>query len=158
MATEVFHTTTTWAGNDGTGTAEPTFGRDSELSAESRPTIPGGPTPQYGGDHTGWSPEDLLGLAVSQCHMLWFLHLCQRNSVVVESYVERTSTTLQTHGSKGVVTGVDLDATVELSSGDVELARTLFDKAGELCYIARTLNCPVTHRVEVVAVDPAARS
>lgn len=158
MATETFHTTTTWVGNDGTGTTEPTFGRDSELSADGRPTIPAAPPPKFGGDLSGWSPEDLLGVAVSQCHMLWFLHLCQRNSVVVESYVDHTSTVLETQGSKGAVTGVDLRATVQVSAGEAELVHSLFDKAGELCYVARSLNCPVTHSIEVVGADPTARS
>ena len=147
--------TITWTGNDGTGTADGSFSRESEIAADGRPTIPASPPANFAGAEGGWSPEDLLAAAVSQCHMLWFLHLCARNGVIVQSYVDNATATLETQGSKGSITAVALRATVGISAGEAELTHSLFEKAGDLCYIAKSLNCPVTHHLDVV-IDPGA--
>lgn len=149
MATELFDVTLTWTGNDGTGTSTGRFSREGELAAERRPTIPTSSRPARPDAVHGWTPEDLLAGSVAECHMLWFLHLCSRNAITVESYVDNATATLETEGSHGSVTLVELRATVDISAGDIELTRTLFDKAGELCYIANSLNCPVHHEITV---------
>ncbi len=100
MGTHQFDTTLRWTGNDGRGTAPKDFGRDGELEAEGRPTLPTLPPSAFAGGEGGWSPEHLLVGAVSQCHMLWYLHLCQRNGVVVEDYVDHASGELEVTGSK----------------------------------------------------------
>lgn len=149
MGTHQFDTTLRWTGNDGRGTAPKDFGRDGELEAEGRPTLPTLPPSAFAGGEGGWSPEHLLVGAVSQCHMLWYLHLCQRNGVVVEDYVDHASGELEVTGSKGAMASVTLRAEVRISAGDPQAATELFTTAGELCYVARSLNCPVHHVVEV---------
>jgi organic hydroperoxide reductase OsmC/OhrA len=143
------HVTQRWVGNDGNGTADADFGRDGELAADGRPTIPTGPTPEYQGGPGSWSPEDLLAGAVSQCTMLWFLHLCQRNAVVVSSYVDDVTATLVVAGSSGEVSEVALDVTVGIATGDEALVRSLFEKANDLCYVARSLTTDVVHRLTI---------
>jgi organic hydroperoxide reductase OsmC/OhrA len=142
-----------WVGNDGTGTANPDFRRDGELVAEDRPTIPTGPTPAHHGAPGNWSPEDLLVGAVSQCTMLWFLHLCQRNSIVVSSYIDDATATLTVEGSRGTVSEIALDVSVNIAAGDEELVRSLFEKSNELCYVARSLTIDVVHRLTIERTD-----
>ncbi|MGH3747387.1 MAG: OsmC family protein [Micromonosporaceae bacterium] len=43
--------------------------------------------PSFLGDAGRWNPEELLVASLSQCHMLWYLHLCADNGVVVTEYV-----------------------------------------------------------------------
>jgi organic hydroperoxide reductase OsmC/OhrA len=144
-----------WVGNDGGGTRDPEFSRDGELSADGRPTIPTGPTPEHEGAPGAWSPEDLLAGAVSQCTMLWFLHLCQRNGVVVSSYVDDATATLTVVGSRGSVSEIALDVTVRITTGDDDLVRSLFEKANDLCYVARSLTTDVAHRLTIERTDAA---
>lgn len=144
-----YEITQRWTGNDGSGTSTSRFGRQGELAAEGRPTIPTGPSRDFQGEGGNWSPEDLLAGAVSQCQMLWYLHLCSRNDIVVEDYSDRCTAYLEVDKSRGQVTEVTLDAEVTISAGDRELAERLFEKAGELCYVARSLNCPVRHQISV---------
>ena len=150
MGGREFRTTLSWVGNDGTGTATPTYAKDGELAAEGRPTIPTIPPDGTG----GWSPEHLLLGSVSQCHMLWYLHLCARNGVVVESYEDDATCRLEVTGSEGAVRDVALHARVGISSGEVDTAVGLFELAGEKCYVARSLAEPVRHTVEVSVVAP----
>jgi organic hydroperoxide reductase OsmC/OhrA len=150
------HVRQNWVGDHGSGTTDPDFSRDGELVAEGRPSIPTGPTPDHLGAPGNWGPEDLLAGAVSQCTMLWFLHLCQRNAIVVSSYVDDVTATLTVEGSRGEVTEIALDVTVGLADGDGALVRTLFEKANELCYVARSLRCDVVHELRIERDDEPA--
>lgn len=153
VTTTEFRISQTWTGNDGRGTSSGDFDRSGELAADGSPTIPTAPP---GAADGGWSPEALLLGAVSECQMLWYLHLCARNGIVVESYRDTASGTLAVEGSRGAMTGIHLDARVTISAGDAEQAAALFEVAGERCYIARSLAEPVRHTitVEQVPVSP----
>jgi organic hydroperoxide reductase OsmC/OhrA len=48
----------------------------------------------FRGDPQRWNPEQLLVASVAQCHMLWYLHLCAVNKVVVTSYVDNPTGTM----------------------------------------------------------------
>ncbi|MBX9449150.1 MAG: OsmC family protein [Taibaiella sp.] len=37
-------------------------------------------------DQSKHNPEDLLLSAVASCHMLWYLHLCSEQGIVVMEY------------------------------------------------------------------------
>jgi organic hydroperoxide reductase OsmC/OhrA len=87
--------------------------------------------------------------------MLWFLHLCQRNSIVVSSYIDDATATLTVEGSRGAVTEIALDVTVNIAAGDEELVRSLFEKANELCYVARSLTIDVVRRLTIERTDVA---
>ena len=100
-----------------------------------------------------WSPEDLLAGAVSQCTMLWFLHLCQRNSVVVSSYIDHATANLTVEGSRGALSEIALDVSVSIAAGDEDLVRSLFEKANELCYVARSLTTSVVHQLRIERTD-----
>ena len=151
MAASEFHVTLTWTGNDGRGTSVRDHGTDGELAAAGRPTIP---TLAPRGGPDGWTPEHLLLGSVAQCHMLWYLHLCARNGVVVETYEDAATCRLVVDGSAGSVQDVHLHASVGISAGDPATATQLFAVAGEKCYVARSLTSRVTHDVDVRVLSP----
>ena len=75
-----------WTGNRGTGTsAYRAYGRDLLVSAEGKPPIEGSSDHAFFGDADRWNPEELLVAALSQCHMLSYLHAAAEAGVVVES-------------------------------------------------------------------------
>ncbi len=79
-----------WTGDRGTGTSGyRDYDRAHEVSADGKPVIAGSSDPAFRGDPARWSPEELLVVALSQCHMLWFLHLAAVAGVVVTGYVDR---------------------------------------------------------------------
>ena len=84
-----YEVTVTWTGNRGTGTSGyRDFDRAHDIAAEGRPVIEASSDPSFRGDRSRWNPEQLLVAALSDCHMLWYLHLCAVGGVVVESYVD----------------------------------------------------------------------
>src|SRR5262245_39618679 len=81
--------TVTWTGNTGQGTAGyKSYERANVISAPDRgkADISGSSDAVFRGDASRWNPEDLLVAAASACHMLWYLHLCAVNDVVVLGY------------------------------------------------------------------------
>lgn len=143
----------TWTGNDGTGTTERTYGRDNEITAAGKPTLPGSAPPEFAGDASAWPPEELLVAAVAQCHLLTYLFVCQRNGVVVESYEDSASGTLLVEGAAGGhFTEIVLRPKVTISAGDPELAASLHDQAHSGCYVGSSVNFPVRFEPTITVV------
>ena len=82
-----YETRTTWTGDRGQGTADyRSYDRTLETTCPERPAIPGSSDPAFRGDADRWNPELLLVAALSQCHMLSYLHRCAVGGVVVTGY------------------------------------------------------------------------
>ncbi len=142
----------TWTGNRGTGTSSYRgYDRAHDVAGDALPTIPGSADPAFRGDPARWNPEQLLVAALSQCHMLWYLHLAAEAGVVVTGYVDRaTGTMLEDSDPSGQFVEVVLRPAVVVSQPAMaELARKLHDRAGARCYIARSVNFPVRHEPAV---------
>jgi organic hydroperoxide reductase OsmC/OhrA len=145
--------TTTWTGNQGTGTSDyRSYSRDHTLSTPGPSPILASSDPSFRGDPERWNPEQLLVSALSDCHMLWYLHLCAVGGVVVESYVDEAVGVLATEKSgSGEFTDVLLRPRVVVTSADmVDKARSLHEKANEMCFIARSVNFPVRHAPRIL--------
>lgn len=136
-----------WTGNRGTGTSDyKSYGRDHVVRAEGKPSIDGSSDRSFRGDATRWNPEELLLAALSQCHMLSYLHVAASNGIVVTSYVDAATGTMeQTHDGGGHFTSATLRPVVTISAGDLALATELHHEASEKCFIAASVNFPVVH-------------
>ena len=89
--------------------------------------------------------EELLVASLSSCHMLWYLHLCSVNGVVVLSYEDVASGTMEEGGNgSGTFVRADLGPVVTIASGsDPAKAFTLHEDAHRNCFIAKSVNFPV---------------
>ncbi|QDZ16571.1 OsmC family protein [Humibacter ginsenosidimutans] len=137
-----------WTGNRGTGTSDyRAYGRDHIVRAEGNPPIEGSSDRAFFGDPERWNPEELMVAALSQCHLLSYLHVAQRNGVVVIAYTDTpTGTMTTTPDGGGHFTSVTLRPEVTVSdASQVELAQTLHEEAARLCFIAASVNFPVGH-------------
>lgn len=137
-----------WTGNRGAGTASyRAYDRANEVSADGRPTIEGSSDPEFRGDPARWNPEQLLVAALSQCHLLWFLHLAADAGVVVTAYRDDAVGTMITDGTGGGrFTEVVLRPRVEVADGGMAgRAAALHERANELCFIANSVAFPVRH-------------
>ena len=153
MSDERFEIKTVWTGNTGSETSAYTsYERSHEIRAIGKPTLPGSAAPAYQGDATRYNPEELLIASASACHMLWYLHLCAKAGIVVESYEDAASGELALDASgSGAMAGITLRPLVTIRAGsDPEQATRLHAKAGQMCFIARSLRCDVSHEPTIV--------
>jgi organic hydroperoxide reductase OsmC/OhrA len=150
--THQYHARVTWSGNRGTGTSGyRAYGREHEITAGSKPPIPGSADPVFRGDAARWSPEDLLVASVSACHKLWYLHLCADAGIAVQTYVDDARGEMEEGGDGGGrFVRVTLRPRVTVARGaDLSKARALHERAHALCFIANSVNFPVLHEAEV---------
>ncbi|MGP4002898.1 OsmC family protein [Streptomyces sp. 8N706] len=147
----------TWTGNRGTGTSSyRAFARDHEVTASGLPPIPGSADPAFRGDPARWNPEQGLTASLSQCHMLWYLHLCAVAGVVVTDYTDNAQGTMaETEDGGGRFTEVVLRPQVTVASEEmIKTALDLHKPANEKCFIANSVNFPVHHEPVVTAAAP----
>jgi organic hydroperoxide reductase OsmC/OhrA len=82
--------------------------------------------------------------------MLWYLHLCSVNEIVVLDYRDAATGTLEERDGSGQFVRVTLRPAVKVSPGnDLARAIALHEEAHRLCFIARSVNFPVDVEPEV---------
>ena len=148
-----------WTGNRGSGTSGyREYDRDHEVRAGERPVIAASSDPVFQGDPNRWNPELELAAAASQCHMLWYLHLCAEGGVVVTDYADTPvgTMTMDATGGGGKFTDVILRPAVTVAEPSMaDKAMALHDEINAVCYIARSVNFPVRHQPTVRAATGA---
>lgn len=145
MGEHRYETRIVWTGNQGAGTSDyRAYLRDYDVETPGKATVKASADPHYRGDPSRQNPEDMLVASVSACHMLWYLHFCAVNGIVVESYDDNAEGVMATHkGGAGEFTEIILRPKIEISSGDMEKAEALHKDAHEFCFIARSVNFPI---------------
>jgi len=147
MATREHHyqVNVRWTGNRGAGTQSYTaYDRNGELSGEGKATVALSADPAFRGDAARWNPEELLLASVSACHKLWYLHLCADAGIIIDAYEDSAEGTM-VEGDRGHFTRITLKPRVALrNKDDIARAEALHHHAHEACFIANSLNFPVS--------------
>lgn len=146
-----------WTGNRGSGTSGyKAYGRDHVISAPGKHDIAASSDRTFHGDADRWNPEELLLAALSQCHLLSYLHVAASAGVIVTGYRDDAVGTMQqTDDGGGHFTSVTLRPEVTVQTADmVEKAKALHHDASQKCFIAASVNFPVGHEPQVtVAIN-----
>jgi len=148
MKSHTYDLSLTWTGNTGDGTATyRSYRRDSVTTTATTPDLPGSSDPAFRGDPTRWNPEQLLVASIAQCHMLWYLHLCAVNGIVVTAYTDEAHGEMtETTDGGGHFTTVTLHPHVTVSApAMVTRAEELHEQANKLCFIANSVTFPIAH-------------
>jgi organic hydroperoxide reductase OsmC/OhrA len=145
-----------WTGNRGDGTVRYTgYERSYTLHMAGKPDIEGSSDPGFRGDPKRHNPEELFVGALSSCHMLWFLHLCSEEGVSVVDYIDHAKGLMvETPDGGGRFTEVILHPMVTVAKQSMmPLLDAIHDAAHHKCFIANSVNFPVTHKVRASALE-----
>lgn len=137
-----------WTGNTGNGTAGyREYSRDHVIRIENKPDLKGSSDSAFMGDATKYNPEELLVCSLSSCHMLWYLHLCAEAGIIVTAYSDNaTGIMIEEKDGSGRFREVRLNPIVTVSHEDmIPSAIQLHQKAHTMCFIANSMNFPVSH-------------
>ena len=151
MATKQHNYTLTvkWTGNTGQGTANcNSYERSHVVSSAGKKELNCSSDSPYRGDKTKNNPEELLLGSLSACHMLWFLHFCAVEGIVVVDYTDNPEgKMIQTTNGAGYFTEVILHPVVIVQDKlMISKANELHKKAGEFCFIANSVKFPVYYK------------
>ncbi len=138
----------TWTGNKGTGTNDyRAYDRNYTVQTAGKEPISGSADPAFRGEDTKYNPEEFLLMALSSCHMLWYLHLCADAGIVVTDYSDAATGKMdESPKGGGHFTEVTLNPMVTITDASmIDKANELHVKASEKCFIANSVNFPVHH-------------
>lgn len=143
-----YELTVTWTGNTGEGTSGyRAYSRMHTVSADGLPDVLGSADRTFHGDRDRWNPEQLLLAALSQCHMLSYLHVCVTEGVVVTEYVDHARGTMvsEPDGSGRFTEAVLRPQVVVTDASMLQAATRAHHRANQLCFIANSVSFPVLH-------------
>jgi organic hydroperoxide reductase OsmC/OhrA len=152
-----------WQGNRGSGTSDyKSYGREHTITAIGKPDILGSADRAFRGSTERWNPEELLLAALSQCHLLSYLHVAATHGLVVTAYTDSAAGTLQqTDNGGGHFVSATLRPVVTILGGSAperqaELAQHLHGEASAKCFIAASVNFPIGHEPTILfAQEPS---
>jgi organic hydroperoxide reductase OsmC/OhrA len=141
--THTYAATISWSGET---SRRGNHSRNHEIEVEGKPTILASSDPALRGDPTRYNPEDLLVASLSACHMLWYLSLCGKAGVTVTGYFDRAEGVMEENPEGGGrFSAVVLRPHITLAEGsDQAVADAQHHEAHERCFIAQSVNFPVT--------------
>lgn len=137
----------TWTGNKGEGTSDyKAYDRSHTLHVLHKPEVELSSDTAFRGDSEKYNPEELLLASISSCHMLWYLHLCADNGIIVTAYSDMATGIMEESKDGGRFTEAVLHPHVTLeNSSMITKANELHELAHKKCYIANSVNFPVKH-------------
>jgi organic hydroperoxide reductase OsmC/OhrA len=144
--THLYQLEVQWTGNSGEGTKDyRSYERSHLISAKNKPTLLGSSDPAFRGDAQKWNPEELLLASLSSCHMLWYLHLCSDNKIVVISYKDEPKATMVVEETgAGSFKEASLQPTIVIvDPSQISLAEKFHEEAHKKCFIANSIKFPV---------------
>ena len=137
-----------WIGTKGVGTKDYlSYERSHVISVKGKNEIEASSDPAFRGDNSKYNPEELLVASLSSCHMLWYLHLCAVEGIIVTGYTDNAiGTMIETPLGSGYFSEVILYPIVTITDQSMEeKAIELHDKAHQFCFIANSVNFPIKH-------------
>jgi organic hydroperoxide reductase OsmC/OhrA len=136
-----------------TGSYE-SYSRDYVVEIPGKPPLPGSADAAFRGDPSRHNPEDLMVASLSACHMLTYLAEAARARVHVVAYSDEAHGTMMLRNGKLRFTEVSLRPQVVIAVGeDLPQAKRLHVLAHEHCFIANSVNFPVSCDARVSVAD-----
>jgi len=117
------------------------FDGGAEITASASPDV----VPVPFSDPAAVDPEEAF-VALSSCHMLWWLHLAARRRLVVNRYEDRAEGVMGERDGRVRMLRVTLRPQVELAGEDtaaIALADQLHHAAHEACFLANSVSCEI---------------
>jgi len=137
-----------WTGNRGEGTKTYRgYDRSWDIATPGKPITHCSNDPLLGGDAALPNPEDLLLSSLSACHMLWYLHLASVAGITVLSYQDDPVGVGETSpNGAGRFLRATLKPHIVVRAGDdLAEAEAIHHRIHEFCFIARSVNFPVSY-------------
>jgi organic hydroperoxide reductase OsmC/OhrA len=152
--------TVTWTGPEaGSTKTYAGYSREHEIAFDGKDAVlRGSADGSFRGDASLVNPEELLVASLSACHMLSYLAVCALEGIEIVSYVDRARGQMAEVGGAGRFVSVTLEPRVTIArAADRDRAIALHANAHEVCFIANSVNFPVTLEPETIVTESSVR-
>jgi len=164
-----FAATLTWTGAplvvspEGPRATYDGYSRECRVEMPGKPPLIASAAEAFRGDPKLHNPEDMLVAALSACHALSYLAECAKAGIGVLSYRDAAEGVMAIVNAPGVATTTDKKMrfvsvllrpdVVIADAAKLDQARALHAAAHDACFIANSVNFPVTHAATVTAAS-----
>ena len=123
------------------------------IQIEGKNAFKGSADKPFFGNPELYNPEDLLISSLSACHMMSYLYLCRKEGIRIISYQDNPNGILKIdENDAGRFESVELNPKIQLVTPEAkQRALELHKEASQLCFIANSVNFPITYKVIFVA-------
>jgi len=135
-----------WTDENNNGTTNYTaYSRNHIISFPFKPDLPSSSEPAFRGDKTRYNPEEMLLASISSCHLLWYLHICTSNGIVLVEYEDNAEGVMEVFDDGiGKFTSITLHPKLKITDeSKLELAKSLHEEAHKFCFISNSVNFPI---------------
>lgn len=134
------------------------YSRNSWLRAAGKNDVAASSPAGYGGDPTRYNPEELMLMSLSQCHMLTYLAIAAKKQLKILAYEDRVTAQL----GVGKIGGIGVEGRISMQQAtlhprvtvpkgtNLDDARNIHVKAHANCFMANSVNFPVTTEPEMI--------
>lgn len=135
------------------------FSRNNIMRSAAKHEIAASSPAAYGGDDMRYNPEELLLMSLSECHMLTYLAIAAKKQMTIVRYEDRATGHLGA-GEFGVagkisMQQVTLHPRITVAPGtNPDDARAIHTKAHANCFIANSVNFPISIEGEIIESAP----
>jgi organic hydroperoxide reductase OsmC/OhrA len=155
-----FAATLTWTGAplvvspDGPRATYDGYSRECRVEMPGKPPLIASAAEAFRGDPKLHNPEDMLVAALSACHALSYLAECAKAGIGVIAYRDAAEGVMAIQNKKMRFVSVLLRPAVVIADvAMIERARALHEAAHDACFIANSVNFPVTHAATVTSAS-----
>ena len=134
---------------------DPAYSRNSVMHATGKHEVNASAPTGGGGEATRYNPEELMLMSLSQCHMLTYLAIAAKKRIGVVAYTDRATGVLGL-GSNGKMSmqSATLHPGVTVARGsNLADAQAIHEKAHAHCFMANSVNFPVSHEHEIIEAE-----
>jgi organic hydroperoxide reductase OsmC/OhrA len=157
MKTHHYEVSIAWKGNKGQGTRDyKAYSREFLIAAPHKyMQIEASSDLSFLGDKTRYNPEELFLSSIAGCHMLWYLHLCAVEQIVVENYTDTPKAEMEEKqdGSGRFLSATLYPKVVIRQAEAIARAKQLHTIAHQKCFIANSCNFPIDCKAEIAVVS-----
>jgi organic hydroperoxide reductase OsmC/OhrA len=134
------------------------YSRDNVMRSGGKHEIAASSPSAFGGNDARYNPEELMLMSLSECHMLTYLAIAAKKQITIVRYEDRATGQLGIGriGEFGVagktsMQRVTLHPRVTVAKGtNLEDARAIHVKAHANCFMANSVNFPITAEPEMI--------
>jgi organic hydroperoxide reductase OsmC/OhrA len=126
-----------------------TLSSRARLEAPPRPLISAAPAPEFDGDATAWSAEQLLLSSIGMCILTTFEAFAARAHIHVLAWEARIGGVVDRNEMGLQFTKFTVDIDMEVS--DIERARAVLEETKQHCVITNALRAPVEIEAKIHA-------
>jgi len=119
-----------------------TFASRARVEAPPRPALDGGPSAEFDGDATSWSPEQLLLSSLGLCMLTTFEAFAVRDGIEVHAWKATVNGTVERSPEGLIFSSIVLSLDMELA-GNVDVVERTLEDAKQYCIVLSSLRVPV---------------